>query len=349
MDDFKETFDIIVDALHTLNDEEEDGESYDDDLSSDLESAEIITTTIDPDKQYESINKYWQNYGFHSVFTYVQSGGSSMSLDEAVNLIKRVNSRFFNESPLRKMTATWTVDGLSACGKTSTYKDTIIRKSNNHMALIAHNTHPSSHIGYSFTQLKMQMNNAHSIWDRNAFNNYVWLKIWSCISYAHKFKCERVPLNVMRRVFDELNSDTIRFFGDAAANIIVVDSNEESARSRLAQRNENSDLHRSNWLYYQQVQNYFYARLTHDFPDKFCLIDINWFDGSLHLMQNVIRCLIESESITVNDSFAPPLFEPLVCDVKKGFLKYEYEKYERMRPIQTLSFTHGAKRLLEFK
>jgi hypothetical protein len=126
-------------------------------------------------------------------------------------------------------------------------------------------------------------------------------------------------------------------------NIILVDSNEDRARYRFWMRNEGNDRLRSNKINYIKVQNYFYATLALNHPDKICMIDINWFDGNLTLVQDVICEIIATYNGT---NFPQGLqFEPLILnDVDKLTFTEEFEANERTRPPQTIMFTDELKK-----
>lgn len=302
------------------------------------------TVTIVPENNNQNTTNYWaQEFNIQHI------PQRANQHEDDLDFVKMSNSKYFNNYNVRSTLNGWTIDGVCAIGKTSSVRN--IRKTNHALSLIAHNTHPSSALGYTFTQLKMQCNDPSSVWDRNAFNNYLWLKIWQCIGQALSNNESRISLETLKHAYDQLHPDTLHLLAKLSRNIILVDSNELRSILRLNNRNEGSDQVRSQWMFYIQVQNYFYARLATDFPQYFVLIDVDWFDGSLDRVQAVIRKIIyESEDaidnkpVTLNEN----VFIPLAVDCKKSILGEEGEDRERWRPIQTITFTNGAKRIVPY-
>ena len=347
---------------------------------------EILMKKIqyDPPKQnYFQISPqaYWTAMSFPNS----QCGKNSISSKEEndalknsedllaiVNSIICQNITFFEnfESKL-PMTRVWNLDGVTACGKSSTIKN--IQKTNTRINCIGQNTHPGGHMGYLITSIKMMTESkANTIWDRTAYNNTLWFSIWEIIShikgnaeaynqenYTNTYCESLITDQNMKKLLgnhvltdsqllswnicmNETRNDIYGWLASNAKTILLVDSNELNATARLSKRNNGHDLERSKWLHYIRAQNFAYMYLATNFPEDFCIIDLNYLNGNQTLMQKIVRCIIEKYKI--NDA-NPISFKPLRCATVKPILTPRAQEFERIRNFQQQKFTKNLKYL----
>lgn len=288
---------------------------------------------------------------------------TASSLADQVEEVKIQNSKFFanfykNETKI----PIWSIDGLCATGKTSMKLDMI--KTNMHLNNIAINTHPHNALGYYFSSCKLLKENCHKVSDRTPYNNlYPWISIWHMISDAEnngytEFESNSYSMLLTEDekslVYTTISDETIntwRIFMKLLADstiddlvtttkcIILVDSNEEAARTRLRNRGlknpTTSDLERSEWSYYIKMQNYAYAFLAYQYPENFCIIDLNKYYSDLSTVQDIVKSIVTEYTI---ESEPKMMFKDLKSESPMHYLVKEYEDSERIRPYQAQSF-----------
>ena len=289
-----------------------------------------------------------------------------------VNSIFHQNIKFFENFKIKlPRTRVWNLDGVSACGKSSTIKN--IQKTNTRINCIGQNTHLGGHMGYLITSIKMMTESkANTIWDRTAYNNTLWFSIWEIIAHikgnAESYNqenytntyCESLitDKNMIKLLgnhvltdsqllswnicMNETRNDIYDWLASNAKTILLVDSNELNATTRLSKRNKGHDLERSNWLHYIRAQNFAYMYLATKFPEDFCIIDLNYLNGNQTLMQKIVRYIINKYKI--NDA-NPISFKPLRCATVKPILTPRAQEFERTRNFQQLKFTKNLKYL----
>ena len=273
-------------------------------------------------------------------------------------------------------TQVWNLDGVSGCGKSSTFKD--INKSNFRIHCIGQNTHSGGHMGYLITSIKM-MTEAQpgTIWDKTPYNNTLWFSIWEIISHIKNNNetynkdnttntyCDTLILDEIQKkllgtrvltdsqllywkiFMTETRNDIYGWLSANAKTILVVDSDEQYATQMLIDRNKGQDRERgSNWLHYIRAQNFAYMYLATNFPEDYCVIDLNYLNGNQTLMQKIIRRITNTYRITKAN---PLTFVPLKCATVKPMLTPMAEQFERTRNYQQLKFTKNMKHLAQIQ
>lgn len=282
--------------------------------------------------------------------------------------IKHRNSIFFAKFDTTPVDVPiWSIDGTCATGKSSSLSNMF--KTNTHLNIFGINTHPYSSIGYYYSSLKMLSEKArvsNIVADRTPYNNlYPWISIWQMIaliekekytksrnSYTTEFNTEEY--NLIPNIFNDYLLNKFRDFLDiypdyvytefvsTTKTILVVDSNENKVKARLASRNENSDLERSKWMCYITLQNFAYAYMALKFPENFIIIDLNRYDGQITSVQNVIneitRKIPIAKTDTVNFQTLEPS-KPIALTVKT------FEKLEHIRPMRYTKFFSSMKNI----
>ena len=294
------------------------------------------------------------------------------SLTTIVAAVTCQNIHFFESFETKiPRTSVWNLDGVSGCGKSSTFQD--IKKSNIHMKCIGQNTHPGAHMGYLITSMKMMTaSDPGAIWDRTPYNNTLWFSIWEIISHvknnyesynkdnSSNTYCDTLLMDGTQKKFlgnrvltdsqllywkicmTETRNDTYGWLSANAKTILVVDSFESGSTKRLSCRNKGSDKERSDWLHYIRAQNFAYMYLATNFPEDYCIIDLNYLNGNQTLMQKIIRRITDRYKI---DKTNPLTFTPLKPATVKPLLTPMAEQYERTRNYQQLKFTKNMKYL----
>lgn len=293
-------------------------------------------------------------------------------LTAVVNSVIRQNINFFeNFEKKLPRTRVWNLDGVSAIGKSSTFEN--IQKTNTRINCIGQNTHPGAHMGYLITSIKMMTESeANTIWDRTPYNNTLWFSIWEIITHIKNNKksynnendtntyCESLICDKNKKkllgnhvltdsqllywkiCMNGTRNDIYSWLASNAKTILLVDSNELDATTRLRKRNNGHDLQRSKWLHYIRVQNFAYMYLATNFPEDFCIIDLNYLNGNQTLMQKIVRCIVDKYKINKAD---PISFRPLKCATVKPILTPRAQEFERTRNFQQLKFTKNLKYL----
>ena len=265
------------------------------------------------------------------------------------------------------------MDGVSACGKSSTFQN--IQKTNSRINCIGQNTHPGAHMGYLMTSIKMMTySKPNIIWDRTPYNNTLWFSIWEIISHIKhnneaynkenytNIYCESLIFDKNQKkllgnhvltdtqllywkiCMMETRIDTYSWLSANAKTVLLVDSNEINATKRLRTRNKCHDIERSGWIHYIRAQNFAYMYLATNFPDDYCIIDLNYLNGNQTLMQKIVRHIMHTYEIKK----ANPLpFKPLKCATVKPILSPMAQEFERTRNYQQLKFTKNMKYLAQ--
>lgn len=283
------------------------------------------------------------------------------------NDIYHRNSLFFSsyESKLVDLPI-WCIDGTCATGKSSSVGR--IFKTNKKLNLFGINTHPYSAIGYFYSSLKLLSDKSHLgiVGDRTPYNNlFPWISIWMMIatmnketykktknSYSLEFTNEE--FDAILNVFDDylLNrfknfmelwpDNVLNNFINVSKTILVVDSDELIVKTRLANRNTDSDLERSNWQFYITLQNFAYAYMALKFPHNFLIIDINRYDHKLDEIHNIINEIVNIPVPIKNNAIQFKSIEPTnpFAITSKNF-----QRLERTRPMRYRQFYTNIKNL----
>lgn len=226
-----------------------------------------------------------------------------------IDHIKSTNSKFWyafnnNLNNLNFKYRSIFVDGTCCVGKSTmlqllTQHNITHCKSNKEIYCNNINTHPSYSIGYSFKTLELIESTENVVWDRSPHNNILWFKMWymlACNKDVETLTPEHY--NMMRTVLESDMSNVLEnMFLTCAPNIIIINSDEAYGKTKLYERNTNSDRARSIMNHYLTTQNYSYSWLSNKYPDKIILIDIaqyiNKHEDGLSLMQEAIVEIIK--------------------------------------------------------
>lgn len=235
------------------------------------------------------------------------------------------------------------VDGTCAVGKSS-LGDLI--KVNVNMHNIAINTHNSNALGYLFTSIETLMGQEKKIFDRSPYNNYVWGFMWQVLANnfigsggGEETFNEDLCKKYARMIAIQIPEECITL----AKSILIVDTNEDEAIFRLRNRNQGHDQQRSYWRYYIRTQNYFYAILAATYPQHFHLVDLADFKSQTE-MQTYVRNFIQVGFDRIKLGRKEFTFADIQKPNKRILMD---EDAERCRPIQTVFFTDGAKKIVK--
>lgn len=275
---------------------------------------------------------YWSDSGF-SIVVYPQTSmeESGYSAEEDFAFIMARNAEFEPCSA-----RPWCIDGVCATGKTSLLSPERLVKTNDRLYCVANNTHISSALGYTFTSLELMQLDLSKVYDRTPYHNiYPWLPIWTSLASFGTDSSHRVTVSdIHNTLTNTVHRKTMEFLVDKVKCILLVDSNEEMARERLAKRNCDDDSKRARWPNYIRLQNLFYYYLATTYPKQFILIDLNAFCGDLSRVQKTINLICDrlkkSLSVPIYSSFAP------IERKTKQILNDWAKEQERIRPLSSI-------------
>lgn len=279
-----------------------------------------------------------------------ESFGNQYIIESAVPDFMNVNKPFFDSLLEPVYCNGITIDGLCAVGKTSIGRKLPFKmvKAIVGKRFPIRNTHPSSCMGYAIESIyEMMQNKEFHVYDRLAINTLMWSNIWSMLGAMkrenHDFNKCGLRLFEYTRYLDD---DVMNLMCSSTKNIIIVDSNAERARQRLFNRGEGTDVERSQWPDYINIQNYAYRMLHARWPHLFCLLDLAQFGGDLNSAQSCIADIIGCihRTLTVDSSKSPFKFEPIVKLALEDYPICGNVKRERFRPLLDVKFTELPKR-----
>lgn len=256
-----------------------------------------------------------------------------LNVPQGVDIVKN-NESFFKCLQNSPHLGGICVDGLCAVGKSSLIKPNtpfIMKKINTFLKLPSRNHHVGSSLGYTWSGLKImqQEGGANVIWDRNPWNNITWHQIWSCLINPQLSWLE----------YSNQSSQLVDYYRKFTQTIIIVDSNESMARQRLFRRNTGSDRSRCDWENYIKIQNYFYAKMSLDYPESFCLVDLASFDGDIDRLQKSILDILDRVEPIIQELIQ---FTPLSSSFISIYNSRGYAQ-DRMLPLESEHFTKDIK------
>lgn len=337
------------------------------------------------DKGESCLPSYLELLGFPRQFARipVQNGGSEISLEHMKSIIsthiRESNPEFFKQNGnVKYFTRCICVDGTCAVGKSTLLQKTMENTtkiissekiSDYYNNFISRNSHVSSSIGYLFTGLKLMQEKPYSVWDRTPYNNLTWNRIWCIISDVccndvslYEKEGQNLSYNKLwqwSKYANCMHPCVSGFLARCAKTFLLIDSKEEQAQTRLRNRACKSDVERSFWPKYIQVQNYFYINLWNEYPDAYCLIDVGlyrdlfeccalkgddkaYFDCLHDCISNIIEGTM-AEIIEGNILVEGIQFSPCMTDKDKKYRSSKGTNVESIRPLFTVNFTEGLK------
>lgn len=259
------------------------------------------------------------------------------------NKIKNDHVSFFNDPVYYRSVA---IDGLCCVGKSSFgnfFREAKMIKPQAGVHYVARNTHPSSCLGYLYSYIKNMDSIGNTepdkfyMYDRMPINAIMWNNIWRMIGLAMDDDLNDIDSiddgkrKSLFKLTDYMANNIMNTYGRLGKNIIIIDSDIELAKSRMMARGKGSDVERSSWKNYIQIQNYAYKMLQFRWPNLYYLIDLSDYNGDISSMHKDLKSIIGKLMKTIKLEPSPFTFAPL-ADTSHVISCGDVEK-ERYRPI----------------
>lgn len=191
------------------------------------------------------------------------------------------------------------IDGTAACLKTTILlnlqsKHFNIQKINKVSLSTDINSLGPAALGYITRGIRLLNTPKVTFFDRSPLNCVEWHVLWSLFDVYQKTFGNVKPSDVKHTAewklfvkdfnlrFDMLK-DAVWYkdFSSKINRIAIIDSNVENVRRRMANRNRPSDIIRSNWLFYPDLQNMMYRNLYLQVFDVSDYEDVDTFSTSI--------------------------------------------------------------------
>lgn len=341
-------------------------------------SQDNFKDDIKKSKNKNLIHEYWICLGLLKSQLCTQVKDDIKCETDIVDDIINTNISFFENTKKNIKVPIVSVDGTCCTGKSTLCSRNVHIKTNYHMSNIGMNTNSASAIGYYFHSLKLMCDfvKLHKksdklvLSDRTPWNNILWSLIWKMIviikqQQQHDYKyieesnsysimndiCNRRVytdkiLNMWKMIMSIPHSSLMKELVCSTLTVFIVDSNEKGTRDRLKCRGTGSDVERSHWDYYIDVQNYAYALVASKYPDNICIIDINRYADKFDhktIMKTINDLLVyhfkNFKYENINIKFDHDDSNMFVCDK----VSLEGTLYERQRPFKMDGFCTNIK------
>ena len=314
---------------------------------------------------------YWIGLGLpHVLPTPIASNGS---VEDMIKDIEDSNLKFF-KSPVNFVHPLFSLDGTACVGKTTLTQRFQSIKTTRLISSVAMDSHPMSSLGYHMQSQAMfeefckkyENDLEPLVSDRTSWNNYLWGQIWKILaffssqaparvngnSYTDIFSITKTleapvysdyTINMMKSILTSLHFDVYEDLLKFNRSIFIIDTDEESVRKRMADRNEGADYERSTWGDYVRIQTFAYAFMAQMFPEYICLIDLNkyknlTFGEKLQGIETLIRTHYDYTTTNIVIPERPLMFEYQCSPLTESGVEHE-----RRRPSKMDAFTTDLK------
>ncbi|UVT30834.1 p-loop-NTPase [Penaeus vannamei nudivirus] len=336
---------------------------------------DLVDNDIPIGEKFKQVDHDYSNYWFSMGFTSLQCLRSpkwdfTTKLEVLEDIVSNNREFFDNKTP--PVMPVVSIDGTCCTGKSTICKQFNSIKTNRSITSIGMNTNPLSALGYTFTSLNLLRDFVKRakdkedvvLSDRTIFNNYQWSIIWQMIALPKHERCKDIEDGVNENAYTIINSiaPKNKVFSDKLLNmwnsllenfntfaekeiakytkiIYLVDSDDASVRARMKKRAEGSDVERSEWQNYVNIQNFAYAHFAQRNPHLVCFIDIRKYinnDIKMADVMNIIVHLINTRirpMVIKSPNDTNILFEPYEDRIGCSKITQSYRNHERMRPL----------------
>lgn len=259
-----------------------------------------------------------------------------------------------NKKLLKSPTHTIFVDGTSCTKKSTILSKTGIEttKVQYHANTKNPDTYFPSLIGYIATGINNQNCGKPHFNDRSPLNVLEWRILWKIMdNYMKTIGNKRPNLKIPKifELFDNYkniflslkNSYYYQYFRSKINGIAFIDSNVERCDELRCLRNENTDLQRSQWLFYTDLQNLMYKTL---YPETY--IDMAWFNTNNTdiVVDGIAKWLVNLLDEITNRNIQ--ITQPPICKFKLPTIKYDYNLSNINAHIYRSVGRNGCKRIV---